>query len=196
MPLTTITVVAGCVVAVGSAPASAQTSQTAASSGIPTTAIPTTKEQLCLSSAAGACIGVPVNDIIEGAISAADAAGTWLAIYLTLIKKGSGDGGQEGEEKDTGAAGDGDPDAGLCLTSNNSSEYVYMGPCGANGTTWIAVPHGKAGDYFLKNTFWYRNGRPNYVLAASSDARGTRLIILPDTDNSWRTWSYYSTSHK
>jgi hypothetical protein len=106
---------------------------------------------------------------------------------------GTNDGGQQGEEQDTGSAGDGDPDAGLCLADTGG--YAYMTSCGANGTVWIAIPHNDG--YWLYSRYTVNNHNPE-VLTSSSTADGTRLFVeLSDSSpgGPWQTWNWYSTSH-
>lgn len=201
-PLTAVCVVAGCIAVVNSQPASAQTSQTAqAAHATAPFAVPTTPEQICLSSSTGACVGFPVQDVISDTIAAAGVAAAWVAIFFKWISAGSGDGGQEGEEKDVGAAGDGDPDAGLCLATTDPNPVdgdttnVYMTTCGAQGTVWIALPNGNPNEYYLESRWWYNQGVPSMVLSTNSPAHGSRIFVNPILDNDWRTWSYFSTTH-
>jgi hypothetical protein len=204
-PVTIIAVVAGCVAAVSPQSASAQTpqaTQLAAPAAPASPAIPTNQEQLCLTNSNGACVGFPVQDVIADTIAAAGVAAAWVAIFFQWISKGSGDGGDEGEEKDTGSAdnGDGDPDAGLCLAQTEPNPYtgytgdVYMTTCGANGTVWIAYPHGSG--YYLESRWWYNEGVHNEILSTGATSNGSALFVSPASSTYWRTWSWYSTSHK
>lgn len=206
--VTVIAVVVGCVAAVSPQPASAQTSKTAqaaAPTAPASSTIPTSEEQICLTHSNGACIGFPVQDVIEDVIGANGAAAAWVAIFFKWISKGKGDGGQEGEEKDTGDADnrDHDPDAELCLAQtdpnpiNGISGELYMTKCGANGTVWIAIAH-NGGDY-LENQWWYNQGVHNEVISADAPARdGAEVYVAPAQANGpmLQVWSWYSTSHK
>jgi hypothetical protein len=195
---TAIAVVAGCVIVASTQAASAQTSQTIhvpAPAAPASLAIPSSSSQLCLANSpgAGACVGFPVQDVIIDVISAAGVAAAWVAIFLKWKSMGTNDGGQQGEEQDTGSAGDGDPDAGLCLADTGG--YAYMTSCGANGAVWIAIPHNDG--YWLYSRYTVNNHNPE-VLTSSSTADGTRLFVeLSDSSpgGPWQTWNWYSTSH-
>jgi len=194
--VTTIAVVAGCVIVANTQPASAQSSQTAqvaapASPVSPT--IPSSSSQICLANSNGACVGFPVQDVIQDVIAGAGVAAAWVAIFFKWVSKGTDDGGQQGEEQDTGSAGDGDPDAGLCLADTGG--YAYMTSCGANGTYWIAIPHSDG--YWLYSRYTVNNHNPE-VLTSNTTADGARLFVtLSDSSpgGPWQTWNWYSTSH-
>lgn len=205
--VTVVAVVVGCVAAVSPQPASAQTSKTAqvAEPAAPVSStIPTSQEQICLTHSNGACMGFPVQDVIQDVIATAGVAAAWVAIFFQWISKGKGDGGQEGEEKDTGDAdnGDHDPDAGLCLAQTDPNPItgytgdLYMTKCGANGTVWIAIAH-SGGDY-LESQWWYNKGVRNEVISADPVRDGAHLYAAPAQSNGplSQTWSWYSTSHK
>jgi hypothetical protein len=166
--------------------------------------IPTSKEQICLTHSNKACVGFPVQDVIEDVIAAAGVAAAWVAIFFQWISKGKGDGGQKGEEKDTGDADNShhDPDAGLCLAQTDPNPVtgytgdLYMTKCGASGTVWIAIAH-NGGDY-LENLWWYNQGVPNEVISADPVKDGASVYVAPEQSNGplSQTWSWYSTSHK
>ena len=196
--VTAIALVAGCVIIASTQPASAQISQTAhvtATATPASLAIPTSSSQICLANSpgAGACVGFPVQDVIQDVIAGAGVAAAWVAIFFKWVSKGSGDGGQEGEEQDTGSAGDGNPDANLCLADTGG--YAYMTSCGANGTIWIAIPHNDG--YWLYSRYTVNQGHAE-VLTSNTTADGTRLYVtISDSSpgGPWQTWNWYSTSH-
>jgi hypothetical protein len=205
--VTVVAVAAGCIAAVSPQPASAQISKTAqiaapAAAASPT--IPTGKEQICLTHSNKACIGFPVQDVVQDVIAAAGVAAAWVAIFFQWISKGKGDGGQEGEEKDMGDADNShhDPDAGLCLAQTDPNRItgytgdLYMTKCGANGTVWIAIAH-NGGDY-LESRWWYNEGVRNEVISADPVRDGAHVYAAPAQSNGplSQTWSWYSTTHK
>ena len=156
-----------------------------------------------MSNSNAACIGFPVQDVIQDTIAGAGVIAAWVAIFFKWVSKGSGDGGQEGEEEDTGDTGDadGDPDAGLCLAQTDPNSItgttgdLYMAKCGAAGTIWIAEPEGASNHYYLESQWWYSQGVPNEIISASSPSSGNALFMAPASSTYWRTWSYFSTSH-
>jgi hypothetical protein len=196
--VTATALVVACVAVPSTPPASAQTSQTAqvaAPAAPASAAIPSSSEQICLanSSGAGACVGIPVNDIIENTIAAAGVIAAWVAIYLKWKSMGTNDGGQQGEEQETGTDGDGDADAGLCLADTGG--YAFMTSCGADGTVWIAISHNDG--YWLYSRYTVDEGNAE-VLTSDSTASGARLFVtLSDSSpgGPWQTWNWYSTSH-
>jgi hypothetical protein len=178
-----------------------QTAQVAAHAALASPTIPTGKEQICLTSSNGACVGFPVQDVVQDVIAAAGVAAAWVAIFFQWISKGKGDGGQEGEEKDTGDADNShhDPDAGLCLAQTDPNPITgytgntYMTKCSANGTVWIAVRHGNG--YWLVNRWWYNQGIHDELLSVGSTKRGSHVFVSPP-GGYVNTWNWYSTSHK
>ncbi len=200
--VTAIALVAGCVVAASAPPASAQaaktaqvsrTAQVAAPAVHAALAIPGGSEQLCLANSNGNCVGVPIDEIFHGVLAAADTVAAWVAIWLTWRSKGTADGGQQGEEQDTGAAGDGDPDAGLCLADTGGD--AFMTACGANGTVWIAIPHNDG--VWLYSRYTVNNHNPEVLTANTANPGAPLYVTLSDSSpgGPWQTWNWYSTSH-
>lgn len=196
-----VVVAAGCLAAVSPQAAFAQTSQTAqvaAGAASASPKIPTTQEQLCLISKNAACIGFPVQDVISDTIAAAGVAAAWVAIFFKWISKGSGDGGEEGEEEDTGAAGDGNPDNSLCMAATTAnSGHAFMTKCGSNGTVWIALPHSGGGDY-LESKWFLDQGEGPQVLTADPVTDGAKIFTAPETSSGepvFQAWSWYADSH-
>jgi hypothetical protein len=119
-----------------------------------------------------------------------------IKIIWDWIKEGKGKGSkgggeQEGEEKGKGTEGGGDKDAGLCLAATDA--YVgdaYLTKCGADGTAWIAVPHGDG--YYLVSRWWYDNGVPDEVLTADPVSNDAAVFVAPvggPGSPYWQIWS-------
>jgi hypothetical protein len=190
---TAIAMVAGCVIVAGTQPVSAQTSGTAQTASRAAPAIPSSSSDICLANANGSCVGVPVHDIAESVIALIVGAPAWILVYWKWKSMGNNDGGQQGEEQDTGSSGDGDPDAGLCLADTGGD--AYMTSCGANGTVWIAIPHNDG--YWLYSRYTVNNHNPE-VLTSNSTGDGAQLFVtISDSapGGPWQTWNWYSTSH-
>jgi hypothetical protein len=189
--VTATAVVAGGLIAASTQPVSAQTSQTAqvAAAAPTSTTIPTGPSELCLANANGSCVGVPVEDIINNTLDVIGKIAPYILIYLTWRDKGKGDGGEEGEEQDEGASGDGDPDAGLCFADTGGN--AFMTACGANGTIWVAVTHND-GDY-LYSRYTVNQGHSEGLTAQGTNP-GTRLYVTVTGGPDWQTWNWYSTS--
>jgi hypothetical protein len=191
--VTAIAVVAGCVIVASTPPVSAQTTRTAPTASRATPAIPSSSSDLCLANANASCVGVPIQDIFDSVIKIIDSAPAWILIYWKWKSMGEKDGGQQGEEQDTGSDSDGDPDAGLCLADTGGD--AFMTSCGADGTVWIAIPHNDG--YWLYSRYTVDEDNSE-VLTSNTTGDGAQLFVTLSDANSggpWQTWNWYSTSH-
>jgi hypothetical protein len=172
---------------------SAQTTRTAQTASRAVPAIPSSSSDLCLANADASCVGVPVKDIADAVIAIIGQAPAWILIYWKWKSEGNKDGGQQGEEQDTGSSGDGDPDAGLCLADTGGD--AFMTSCGADGTVWIAIPHNDG--YWLYSRYTVDED-DSEVLTSNTTGDGAQLFVTLSDANAggpWQTWNWYSTSH-
>ena len=191
---TAITVVAGCVTVAGPQPVSAQTTRNAQTASRAAPAIPSSSSELCLANANGSCAGVDSDAVLAAVVAFYLGLPKYIELYWKWKSMGEGDGGQEGEEQDTGSDdGGSDPDAGLCLADTGGN--AYMTSCGANGTVWIAIPHNDG--YWLYSRYTVDEDHSE-VLTSNTTGEGAQLFVTLSDANPggpWQTWNWYSTSH-
>jgi hypothetical protein len=137
-------------------------------------------DTVCLTNANNYCVGISH----EAAVWIADALPEIVAIILMYINKDN-DGDNEDELVDSST--------GQCLTDTGLSPGVdaRWGPCGANGTVWIWVPHSDG--YYLYSRYSVDDHK-SMVLTVdplSNDAPMYVDIGANPGSAYWQTFSYY-----
>ncbi len=192
--VTVVVTVAGGMTVAGAAPASARPASAQAVSAPLAGSGPGTYDDICLTNNDAWCVSVDPAEIYIAVISTVPA----IKIIWDWINEGKGDGGQEGEEEAEGENDGGNDDAGLCLAQTDPNSItgdtgdVYMTTCGANGTVWIAYPHGDG--YYLESRWWYNEGVPNEILSTgtlTSNYADDPVFVSPASSTYWRTWSWF-----
>jgi hypothetical protein len=136
---------------------------------------------VCLTNADSYCLGIGPHEVIEIVGAAID------VIIFILDKVGDdNDGDQEDEMED-------ENDTNLCLTDTGLTPGVdaWLGPCGADGTVWIWVPHYDG--YYLYSRYSVDNGDA-MVLTVDPLSNGAAVYMDIGANPGgpyWQTFSYY-----
>jgi hypothetical protein len=173
--------VAGCITATSAAPAPAQTKQLGRSAQPASGPVSGTK--ICLKNASPAkCAAFDVNATIDTIIGVIQTA----IIIWKVWPKGSKGGNPEDSDQAEGEENGGTTDQGLCLTATGGN--VTFANCSANGTVWIAVPHGDG--YYIESNYSLNHGNTRVLTVANTNA-GTRLFVAAPTPGAWQVWDWF-----
>jgi hypothetical protein len=86
-----------------------------------------------------------------------------------------------------------DSSNGKCLTDTglNVGDRAWWGPCGANGTVWIWIPHSDG--YYLFSRYSINNGYPLCLTVDPlSNGAAVYLYVAENPGSAyWQTFSYY-----
>jgi hypothetical protein len=138
-------------------------------------------DTVCLTNADSYCLGIgpaEVGEIVYGAIHV-------IAIIINVLgHDNNGDDEDEMEDEN---------DPSLCLTDTGLTPGVdaWFGPCGADGTVWIWVPHYDG--YYLYSRYSVDNG-DSMVLTVDPLSNGAAVYVDIGANPGgpyWQTFSYY-----
>jgi hypothetical protein len=139
-------------------------------------------DSICLSNANSYCLGI-------GPVEAAIIVEVGREIIQIILDHIGNDpqGDPEDEAED-------ESDPSLCLQDTGLRPGVdaSWGPCGANGTVWIWVPHSDG--YYLYSRYSVDNHVPALVLTVDPLSNGAKVFVAIGANPGgayWQTFNYY-----
>jgi hypothetical protein len=138
----------------------------------------------CLTNRAVTCISFDPYQAVE-AVSAAIVGAYTIWLWHRQATATNGD--AKGEDENVEDEGGNTEESGLCLADTGSGAYETT--CGANGTTWILIPHG--GGYWMESQWELNRGWSGAVLSTMPGNPYPNLFLDPAGDTEfWQTWSW------